>query len=118
MSDTDLPIPDFDQLSLGDLRHRIRSLDAEQLNAVLTHEAGHAARVPVLEILEARQRELEDGAQPSPGDPTNAPPVQGASGGYSAAAGHSASVAALEVLTPEQAADPGLDLKALATARG
>ena len=31
-------------------------------------------------------------------------PVQGASGGYSAAAGHSASVAALEVLTPEQAA--------------
>lgn len=81
MSDTDLPIPDFDELSLGDLRHRIRSLDAEQLNAVLTHEAGHAARVPVLEILEARQRELDDGAQPSPGDPTNAPPVQGASGG-------------------------------------
>lgn len=31
-------------------------------------------------------------------------PVQGASGGYSAVAGHSASVAALEVLTPEQAA--------------
>ena len=31
-------------------------------------------------------------------------PVQGASGGFSGAAGHPASVAALEVLTPEQAA--------------
>jgi len=31
-------------------------------------------------------------------------PVQGASGGLSGAAGHPASVAALEVLTPEQAA--------------
>jgi hypothetical protein len=81
VTDTDLPIPDYDQISLGDLRHRIRALDLEQLTAVLTHEAGHAARVPVLEVLEARQRELEAGAQPSPGNPANAPRVAGAQGG-------------------------------------
>lgn len=77
----ELPLPDYDHMALGDLRHRIRSLDAEQLEAVMVHEAGHAARVPVLELLEARQRELEAGAQPSGGDPTRAPGVAGADGG-------------------------------------
>ncbi|MGE2736840.1 hypothetical protein [Mycolicibacterium vaccae] len=72
----DLPIPDYDQVALGDLQHRIRSLTAEQLQTVLVHEAGHAARVPVLEILEARMRELEAGAEPSSGDPQRAPGVQ------------------------------------------
>ena|SRR5947209_14516929 len=77
----ELPLPDYDQLSLGDIRHRIRSLDAEALGVILNHEAGHAARVPVFEILEARQRELEAGAEPSAGDPNRAPGVQGAAGG-------------------------------------
>ncbi|MEZ0342168.1 hypothetical protein ACAG25_19565 [Mycobacterium sp. pV006] len=77
----ELPIPDYDQLTLGDLQHRIRALTEEQLTAVLTHEAGHAARVPVLEILEARQRELEAGAEPSGGDPQRAPGVQSTPGG-------------------------------------
>lgn len=77
----ELPIPDYDQLSLRDLQHRIRPLTAEQLGVVVNHEAGHAARVPVLEILEARQRELEAGAPPSGGDPGNAPGVQSTSGG-------------------------------------
>ncbi|CAN3129403.1 hypothetical protein ACNUDN_15865 [Mycobacterium sp. smrl_JER01] len=77
----DLPIPDFDQLTLGDLAHRIRSLDKAELQTVLNHEAGHAARVPVLEILEARARELDDGALPSPGDPRRAPRVQSTPGG-------------------------------------
>lgn len=81
MTDDQLPIPDYDQVSLGDLRHRIRSLDAEQLTTVLTHEAGHAARVPVLEVLEARLRELEHGAAPSPGNPANAPRPAGRPGG-------------------------------------
>jgi hypothetical protein len=81
MADESLPIPDFDQLSLGDLRHRIRSLDEDALTAVMTHEAGHAARVPVLEILESRLRELQDGAQPSSGNPANAPAVEGVKGG-------------------------------------
>ncbi|MGE2833355.1 hypothetical protein [Mycobacterium sp. SMC-4] len=77
----ELPIPDYDQLSIGNLQHRIRSLTEEQLTTVLTHEAGHAARVPVLEILEARLRELEGGAEPSGGDPRRAPGVQSTPGG-------------------------------------
>lgn len=76
-----LPLPDYDQLTIGDLQHRIRSLNAAELQAVLTHEAGHAARVPVLEILESRVRELEGGAQPSAGDPRRAPGVQSTPGG-------------------------------------
>lgn len=78
-----LPLPDYDQLTLGDLQHRIRSLDAQQLEVVLTYEAGHAARVPVLEILEARARELDGGATPSAGDPRRAPGVESTPGGSS-----------------------------------
>ena len=82
MSDREsMPLPDYDQLSLPDLRHRIRTLDASAFETVIVHECEHAARVPVLEILEARQRELRDGAQPSGGDPASAPAVSGASGG-------------------------------------
>ena len=77
MTDHELPVADYDQLTLGDLQHRLRALDEDQLNAVLTYEAGHAARVPVLQILEARLRELQSGAEPSPGDPSRAPAVDG-----------------------------------------
>lgn len=82
MSDSHgLPLPDYDQMSLGDIRHRIRSLDEDGLNQILTHEAGHAARVPVFEIVEARLREIQAGAQPSGGDPTRAPDISGTAGG-------------------------------------
>jgi hypothetical protein len=77
----DLPLKDYDQLALGDVLHRIRSLDTDGLEAVLNYECGHAARVPVLEILEARLRELEAGAEPAPGDPSRAPRVEGNAGG-------------------------------------
>lgn len=69
----DLPLPDFDQMSLGDLRHRIRSLDKDALLVVVNHECGDAARVPVLEVREARLRELDGGAEPAPGDRRRAP---------------------------------------------
>jgi hypothetical protein len=82
MSDShELRLHDYDQLSLGDLRHRIRSLDEDALRAVLDYECGHAARVPALELLEGRLRELEAGAQPSGGDPSRAPEVSGTPGG-------------------------------------
>jgi hypothetical protein len=68
-------------LALGDVAHRIRSLDADALRAVLDYEQTHAARIPVLEILVARLRELRAGAQPSPGDPSRAPGVEGTAGG-------------------------------------
>lgn len=69
----DLPIPDYDQLSLGDLRHRIRSLDRDELSRVLDHEREHGDRAPVLQVLTARLAELDEGAEPSGGDQRNAP---------------------------------------------
>jgi hypothetical protein len=65
-SSDDLPLEDYDQMTVGDLQHRIRSLSAEDLAIVLNYEAGHAARVPVLEILEARQRQLEADTESAP----------------------------------------------------
>ncbi|MFG1934120.1 hypothetical protein ACGFK1_26290 [Mycobacterium sp. NPDC048908] len=69
----DLPLRDYDQLPLTELRHRIRSLDEEQLRGLFAHEESHGNRIPVLELLHARLRELTHGAEPSPGDPANAP---------------------------------------------
>jgi hypothetical protein len=68
-----LPIPDYDQLSLNELRHRIRGLEEGQLQGLFEHEEAHGNRIPVLEVLHARLKELRHGAEPSPGDPSNAP---------------------------------------------
>ncbi|GHG50211.1 MULTISPECIES: hypothetical protein [Amycolatopsis] len=80
---TELPLPDYDQTPLGALRHRIRSLDEQQLNTLLSHEREHGARVPVLQILNARLEELRHGVEPSPGDPAAAPPSSDSAGGSS-----------------------------------
>jgi hypothetical protein len=69
----ELPIPDYDQLPLTELRHRIRSLEEGQLRGLFEHEEAHGNRIPVLELLHARLRELTHGAEPSSGDPANAP---------------------------------------------
>ncbi|MEV6624410.1 hypothetical protein AB0M83_16625 [Amycolatopsis sp. NPDC051106] len=49
--------------------------------SLLDHERAHSGRVPVLTLLEARLAELRDGAEPTPGDPRQAPPVSGTPGG-------------------------------------
>jgi len=71
----ELPLPDYDQLPLTELRHRIRALDEGQLRSLFEHEEAHGNRIPVLELLHARIRELTHGAEPSSGDPANAPGV-------------------------------------------
>ncbi len=76
----ELPIPDYDQLSLPDLRHRVRSLEEGPLRRLFDHETEHGNRIPVLEVLHARLKELHDGAEPSPGDPAKTPRVTGARG--------------------------------------
>lgn len=77
----DLPLPDYDQLALGDLQHRVRSLDEDQLHTLMNHESGHGDRAGVLQILQARLAELGQGAEPSPGDPSRTPEVTGSKGG-------------------------------------
>jgi hypothetical protein len=69
----ELPLPDYDQLPLNELRHRIRTLDEARLRTLFEHEEAHGNRIPVLELLHARLRELTHGAEPSSGDPANAP---------------------------------------------
>ena len=67
----ELPIPDYDQLPLTELRHRVRSLDDSQLKTLFDHETAHGNRIPVLEVLHARSKEIHHGAEPSSGDPAN-----------------------------------------------
>lgn len=77
----ELPIADYDQLSLADLRHRVRSLEEPALRLLFDHETEHGNRIPVLEVLHARLKELHEGAEPSGGDQSNAPRVSGTPGG-------------------------------------
>ncbi|MBU8812561.1 hypothetical protein [Mycolicibacterium goodii] len=80
MSD-ELPLPNYDEMSLGDIQHKVRSLTRAEVETILTYEAGHAARVPVLEVVEARLHQLENGAEPAPGDPRRAPDIASTPGG-------------------------------------
>jgi hypothetical protein len=53
-SRADLPIPDFDNVSLGSLRGRLRSLSLEQLVVLREWEQAHAHRLPVITLLDNR----------------------------------------------------------------
>jgi hypothetical protein len=64
-----LPLPDYDQLPLGGLESRIRSLTTEEVEELLAHERTHADRLPVTEVLTARLEQLKAGAEPTSGDP-------------------------------------------------
>jgi hypothetical protein len=81
MTDETLPLPDYDQLPIGSVQHRIRSLAEDQLRTLIHHERRHANRVPVLEILTARLDQLEAGATPSGGRQPEAPEVTSTPGG-------------------------------------
>ena len=65
----ELPLPDYDHLPTGSLEGRIRSLTAEQVNALLRYEREHADRPLVVQILQTRIEQLESGAEPTGGSP-------------------------------------------------
>ena len=66
------PFPDFDHATVDTVRHRIRSLERDDVQGLLDHEHAHAARMPVIEVLRTRIAELDAGATPSGGDQTEA----------------------------------------------
>lgn len=64
---TPLPLADYDQLAVGTLEHRIRSLSEPDLERLLSYEHEHADRPAVVRLLTTRIGQLEAGATPSPG---------------------------------------------------
>jgi hypothetical protein len=53
-SSHDLPIADFDNVSIGSLRARLRSLSVEDLVTLREWEKAHAHRLPVVTLLDNR----------------------------------------------------------------
>lgn len=65
----ELPLPDYDHLPTGSLESRIRSLDADQVAALVAYEEAHGARLPALQVLRTRLDRLREGAPLTGGDP-------------------------------------------------
>ncbi len=81
----ELPLPDYDHLTLGSLRGRMRSLDVPQLVQVRDYEKAHANRLPIVTMLDNRIAKLAtDPTAPltgsAPGDPVPAKPRGGKRG--------------------------------------
>lgn len=66
---SDLPLPDYDHMTLGSLRGRLRSLSLPELVQVRDYEKAHANRLPVVTLLDNRIAKLatDAAASPSPG---------------------------------------------------
>jgi hypothetical protein len=69
-----LALPDYDQLPIGSLEARIRTLDVGGVRQLLDYEQAHGDRLPVVQLLKNRIEALEAGAEPSDGSPTAARP--------------------------------------------
>lgn len=54
----ELPLPDYDHLTLGSLRGRMRSLDLPQLIQIRDYEKAHANRLPIVTMLDNRIAKL------------------------------------------------------------
>ncbi len=64
-----LPLPDYDQLPIGSVESRVRSLTVEEVEELLAYEREHADRLPVVQVLTARLEQLRAGGEPTSGDP-------------------------------------------------
>lgn len=61
----ELPLPDYDHMTLGSLRGRMRSLSVEQLFEVRAYEKAHADRLPIVTMLDNRIAKLSADAAPT-----------------------------------------------------
>ncbi|MGB8650220.1 MAG: hypothetical protein WCD35_06125 [Mycobacteriales bacterium] len=68
-SHDDLPLADYDHMTLGSLRGRLRSLSLPDLVQLRDYEKAHAARLPVVTLLDNRIAKLatDESATPSSG---------------------------------------------------
>ncbi len=82
-SHSELPLADYDHMTLGSLRGRLRSLDVAQLVQLRDYEKAHADRLPVVTMLDNRIAKLatDAAATPSPGGSDAATSPAGSSRG-------------------------------------
>lgn len=71
----DLPLADYDHMTLGSLRGRLRSLSVEQLAQVRAYEKAHADRLPVVTMLDNRIAKMLADANVEPTGNVDAPTV-------------------------------------------
>jgi hypothetical protein len=56
-----LPVPNYDDLSVASLRARLRNLSADQIGQLIEYEKGHAGRADVITMFERRLAKLAEG---------------------------------------------------------
>ena len=71
----DLPLPDYDHMTLGSLRGRLRSLSVDQLVQIRAYEKAHADRLPVVTMLDNRIAKLATDASATPSGPVSTEPA-------------------------------------------
>jgi hypothetical protein len=71
----ELPLPDYDHLTLGELPTRIGSLGTDELRQLLAYEREHGDRLPVVQVLERRLAAVGSGADLTGGDPEASTPA-------------------------------------------
>ena len=55
-----LPVPNYDDLSVASLRARLRNLSADQISQLIDYEKGHAGRADVITMFERRLAKLAE----------------------------------------------------------
>lgn len=58
LTEADLPVPNYDELTHASLRARLRKLTAEQVEMLLEYETAHAAREEIMTMYENRLAKL------------------------------------------------------------
>ena len=56
-----LPLPGYDAMPIASIRARLRSLDVDQLQALLVHEHKNSERPEIIAMIERRIQKLENG---------------------------------------------------------
>jgi len=57
----ELPLANYDDLTIASLRARLRNLSVDQLNELIAYEKGHAGRADVITMFERRIAKLAEG---------------------------------------------------------
>jgi hypothetical protein len=70
---SELPLPDYDHMTLGALRGRLRSLDMQQLVQLRDYEKSKAHRLPVVTMLDNRIAKLANGESTPTGSTPDTP---------------------------------------------